>query len=243
MDLKESRTQSATEGEWYDDVRFALLRALASDNMSQTVLDYGCGAGGLSRRWASHTGQAVTGYDPALQADEIAGLRTVGVAAHSSIDELSDQTFGLVLLMDVLEHVDDPVALLQDACSHTAAGGKVIITVPAYRWLWSSHDVALGHVDRYTKPRLNALCATAGPAYRTVRSGYAFPSLLAGAAPVRLLERLKRRHKEPGDTSQMADVSPRLARVLGRLGRADATVVGAVSPFGLTCVQVLERTS
>ena len=242
MDLKESRVQShAQEGEWYDDVRFALLHSITDGNPPERALDFGCGAGGLSSRMASRTGCRVTGYDPALTDTEIARLAELGVTATASTESLEHQTFDLVLLMDVLEHVDDPAGLLADACSYVRPRGRLVITVPAYRWLWSSHDVSLGHVDRYTKPRLQALCRSAGTGFRTTASGYAFPSLLAGAAPVRTFERIKRGNRRPDDVSQMADESPGMATALRKVATSDVRAVGCRSPFGLTCVQVMER--
>ena len=60
-----------------------------------------------------------------------------------------------VLLLDVLEHLDDDVAALVTARRALRPSGLLVITVPAYRWLWSGHDVALGHRRRYTARELS----------------------------------------------------------------------------------------
>src|SRR5439155_683450 len=67
-----------------------------------------------------------------------------------------------VLLLDVLEHLDDDVAALVTARRALRPGGLLVITVPAYRWLWSGHDVALGHRRRYTARELSRVVERAG---------------------------------------------------------------------------------
>src|SRR5207247_517472 len=66
-----------------------------------------------------------------------------------------------VLLLDVLEHLDDDVAALVTARRALRPGGLLVITVPAYRWLWSGHDVALGHRRRYTARELSRVVVVA----------------------------------------------------------------------------------
>ena len=56
----------------------------------------------------------------------------------------------VVLLLDVIEHVDDDVATLGAARTGVGEGGLLVVTVPAYQWLWSGHDEVLGHRRRYT---------------------------------------------------------------------------------------------
>src|SRR5438034_629539 len=92
-----------------------------------------------------------------------------------------------VLLLDVLEHLDDDVAALVTACRAVRPGGLLVITVPAYRWLWSGHDVALGHRRRYTARGLRAVVDAAGLAPAHV--GYFNTLLFPVIAGVRLVKR------------------------------------------------------
>src|SRR3989449_2772319 len=80
-----------------------------------------------------------------------------------------------VLLLDVIEHLDDDVAALETARRALRPGGLLVITVPAYRWLWSGHDVALGHRRRYTARGLARLVERAG--FHVVHASY-FNTLL-----------------------------------------------------------------
>lgn len=247
MDLRESRQQGrANEGEWYDDVRFSLLESLLEGRACQAVLDIGCGSAGLSHRLRSARDCAITGYDPEMGPADIDRLAEFRIRAISSLDGIPRGSFDVVLLMDVLEHVDEPQQLLLESASYVAPAGLLILSVPAYRWLWSSHDVALGHRDRYTVERLLELSGCLGSDFITLSRGYAFPSLLAGAAPVRLLERalrpLRRRPViEDTETSQLTTLSPKAAQLMRTVASKDASLVSNRSPAGLTCVQVLER--
>lgn len=243
MDLVEARSASqADEGEWYDGLRCRLvLSLLRSQHLSpRSVLDFGCGSGGVALGLQEALPHArIVAYDPAMEDEDLTRMAAVGLSAAASSASLPGQSFDLVLVMDVLEHVTTPRDVLAQAMALVAPGGAILLTVPAYRWLWSSHDVALGHHDRYTLTRLRALSASADSRWVERTAGYALTSLLAGATPARLAERVVRRRRDHG--SQMTDVSPALGSFLRRLGGWDLRLFGVRSPAGLTCVQLLER--
>jgi fermentation-respiration switch protein FrsA (DUF1100 family) len=94
----------------------------------------------------------------------------------------------VVLLLDVIEHVDDDLAALRAARAGVGEGGLLVVTVPAYQWLWSGHDEVLGHRRRYTAAQLCAVVEGAG--FTTVRVSYfntlLFPLLLVARAWKRL---------------------------------------------------------
>lgn len=70
--------------------------------------------------------------------------------------------FDLVTAFDVLEHMDDDVAGLRTLESLLAPGGQMLLTVPAYQWLWGGEDVISEHRRRYTKTSLTRAIAEAG---------------------------------------------------------------------------------
>ena len=63
----------------------------------------------------------------------------------------SGQKFDCILLMDVIEHIDDPSELLMQAKSSLNQNGKILINVPAFQHLYSKFDRDVGHVKRYDK--------------------------------------------------------------------------------------------
>ena len=93
----------------------------------------------------------------------------------------------VVLLLDLLEHLDDDAAGLRGAGRALAAGGVLVVTVPAYRWLWSGHDVALGHRRRYAAGGLRRVVEGAG--YRVERQSYFNTLLFPAIAGTRLYKR------------------------------------------------------
>lgn len=84
----------------------------------------------------------------------------------------------MVILMDVLEHVADPGALLQQIRQTLSLTPETqfIITVPAFQFLFSEHDRKLGHYKRYSRKELNAFLRLHG--FTVEKSGYCFSTLL-----------------------------------------------------------------
>lgn len=147
------------------------------------ILDVGCGDGVLLDRLAPW------GHAEGIEPD----AATLGPgAAHRTIHlGPFDRTFrpeapfDLVLFLDVLEHLDDPVAALVRARELLRAGGRVFVSVPAFPALWTRHDDLNHHRRRYTRASLAAEAAAAGLTLRWAR--YGFISL----APAKLLVRVK----------------------------------------------------
>lgn len=90
-------------------------------------------------------------YTAAYNGKKIVFVRSVARPEHK-----------LVLIMDVLEHVDDDTGLLRQYTSSIPHGSQVLITVPAFEFLWSGHDVFLEHRRRYTRLRIEEVVSKAG---------------------------------------------------------------------------------
>src|SRR6185369_2128690 len=93
----------------------------------------------------------------------------------------------LVLMMDVLEHVDDDSGLVRHYATKVPSGAHFLVTVPAFRFLWSGHDVFLEHKRRYTLGEIEAAMRDAG--LEIVKSSYYFGLIFPLAAAVRLATR------------------------------------------------------
>lgn len=115
--------------------------------------------------------------------------------------ELPDQTFPLVLSLDVIEHASDDLTFIRDIVEHCMANGSgLLVTAPAYQALYSNHDRALGHYRRYSRRVLAQTVAAAG--LDIVDSGYFFTSLL----PIRAIQHLAQ-HAEKPEAVDIQDVS------------------------------------
>jgi len=153
------------------------------------VLDVGSGDGYLVQ--ALHEAcrfRDVIAQDIHLTDALAAELRRPGV---EFVRELTDPNYraDLILLMDVLEHVERPIEFLaQLARERLSPGGRIVITVPAFQQLFTDHDRALKHFRRYDRAQLVGEVEEAGLA--VLDSGYLFASLLPPRALTALRERL-----------------------------------------------------
>lgn len=151
---------------------------------------------------------------------------------------LPDRCFHVVTCLDVLEHVPDDRRALSELLRVTRPGGTIVVTVPAYPSLWSSHDVANEHFRRYRRTSLRCLAAEVG--CELVRDTH-FNALLL--APIALVRRARRPERRRARRSDLELTPQRLNRVLELPLRAEARFLAAGGrlPFGLSLLLVLRR--
>lgn len=205
------------------------LKGRASDTR---ILDIGCGAGVLFDVLESF------GHVEGIEADRVAVEQSGRWRARIHHGELDDtfnsvQTFDLILLLDVLEHVQHPDQLLRRASRLLSPGGHVLATVPAFDWLWTSHDEMNHHVKRYTAPELRALMTSAG--FTVTETHYLFQSLVIP----KLLIRAKDALMTSGSGIPRIP-SPLLNRALQIWYRSEHVVAGRL-PFGTSVLAVARR--
>ena len=140
-----------------------------------------------------------------------------------------------MLLLDVIEHLEDDVAALQAARRLLTEGGVLVVTVPAYPWLWSGHDAALGHRRRYVAEGLRRLVEGAG--YRVERLTYFNTVLFPAIAATRLYKRWR-----GDDRHDLRRPGPTLNRLLEMLFALERHVVPSPAlPFGTSLMVVARR--
>lgn len=98
------------------------------------------------------------------------------------------QTFNLITSFDVIEHVEDPEMVLAEFRSILKDNGKIIVTVPAFKFLWSQHDDALCHLRRFDKKDLKKLFEEKG--FKIEKIGYFFLIPFLIVAPIRLIRKI-----------------------------------------------------
>ncbi|KKR03860.1 MAG: Methyltransferase type 11 [Parcubacteria group bacterium GW2011_GWC2_39_14] len=149
---------------WWFVGRSSLIRSLLSHHLKksneQTLLDIGCGMGG-NAELLQNFGET-TGLDPQKQAVETCSKKYDHVILGTVYNIPKEKKFNAITLLDVLEHITDDQETLNTIYEQTKPGGIVLITVPAFPFLWSNHDVLLHHKRRYTKTELKQKTKQAG---------------------------------------------------------------------------------
>ena len=112
--------------------------------------EIGAGNGFVARGLAGQ-GLDVVAVEPGFSGAIEAARRGVETIAASLGDlELPDGSLPAAGAMDVIEHLEDPAPLLDEIRRVLVPGGLLLLTVPAFGWLWSAYDEVAGHFRRYT---------------------------------------------------------------------------------------------
>lgn len=198
MDLVERQRGHGARHPW-ETARAEAIRSLVArlDLRTPAVLDVGCGDGFLIAQLRAQLElRAAVAQDVHLTPELARELDHPGIEFVQELDQLGERRFDLVLLLDVLEHVREPGALLTRLWQeHLTPGGWLLITVPAFQALFSEHDRALQHVRRYSRSEIAALARDAGLVVHD--SGYLFSSLLLPRVVSKLRERIRPPRTQP----------------------------------------------
>lgn len=218
------------------------------------VLDVGCGAANMAHH-LRHYGD-VTGVDNNPRPLKVAQERGM-VVRQGTADDLpfEAETFDLIALLDTVEHVPAEGKVF-DECHRVLRapdpasgqlGGRLLVTVPAFMFLWSHNDVINMHQRRYTVAELKAKLAQHG--FKVLRISYNNFFIFPLAAALILL---RRNHAEPELASphfdedayqvEMEPASPLVNRLLTFVGKVETALLRRISlPFGSSIIAIAEK--
>jgi len=228
------------ERHWWWRAREDLILALLEEHVGArrpvSILDVGCGDGLFFEKLERFGPVEGIEMDPS-------GLDAKGRWAARIRVGPFDRSFqpgrryGVILMLDVLEHLPDPSAALARAMDLLEPDGTLLITVPAFRMLWTSHDVLNRHHTRYTRGQVRRLVEVAGG--RVIESRYFF----LFTTPVKLAVRM--REMALGGEPTVPVVPPGWAnRALYRVSRIEQRVFSRVpAPFGTSLYAVVTPSS
>jgi SAM-dependent methyltransferase len=160
---RESGEEQAKNDYWAQ-TRRGILEQWVTDCNPDALLDLGCGSGYLAN-YLGTGASLVAGADIDASSVSLASERpNVDSAVVGDATKLpyKSDTFDCILLGDVMEHFEEPLPLLQESSRVLHSNGELIISVPAFRWLWGPHDEHNNHTDRYTMNRLSNTVSRAG---------------------------------------------------------------------------------
>jgi SAM-dependent methyltransferase len=181
---------------WYRGRRTVIERVLESLRLPARarILDAGCGSGRNMVELARHG--TVTGIELSQASAGLARARGVGEVIEGSVLDMPfpSDSFDLAVSLDVIEHLEQDLDALRELRRTVAPGGSLMVTVPAYQWLWSGHDEINHHHRRYTRRSLQRAAEEAG--WEQVRTTYFNSLLLPVAIMLRLLDRVNRKTTE-----------------------------------------------
>jgi 2-polyprenyl-3-methyl-5-hydroxy-6-metoxy-1,4-benzoquinol methylase len=219
----------------------AVLRRWLEPREGRTLLDVGCGTGGmfpLLQRFGR-----VEGAEYAAEARERARAKFPGVPVSPCAlpAQLPAGAWDVVTAFDVVEHVAEAVESLAAMRARLAAGGQLVLTVPAFQFLWSQHDQANHHLRRYTRGLLARQLEAAG--LRLTYASYFNTLLFPVVAAVRAVHRLLPALEGPA-RADLAPSPPAVNWVLTGLFGAEAGVVSRVPlPYGVSLIAVASAAS
>ncbi len=226
---------------WWYSARRTILSRLLSKEFARGVpegiiYDLGCGVGN-NLETLSKFGETL-GIDPSPEAINICKARghsNVIIGRAEEITSLRAPKAGVIILTDVLEHVEDDAKCLRDISSVLPANGLAVVTVPAFSFLWGPSDEKSHHFRRYTKPRLRKIIE---PYFSIELFTYFNFFLFAPIAVGRIFERILDR---PGDEG--AAVPPSwINYLLQKTMESELCLIEqGLVPFGVSLLAVLRK--
>lgn len=228
---------------WRFDMITDIVESLPRDEHFR-LLDAGCGTGQMTKLLERY-GEAI-GLELAPEAIEFARKRGVHNIVQGSITDppFEPGSFDLVLSLDVIEHVDNDVQILDSLFNIVKPGGYLIVTVPAFQSLWSSHDEINHHKRRYRVPQLRSMIEDAG--FDITRITYCNTAMFVPVFATRKFKTALRSLRHADDVndpeSDLAEYPKPVNDLLYHIVSTETKLAKHVDmPFGVSILAVAQR--
>jgi SAM-dependent methyltransferase len=225
----------ATRHWWWrarnDSVREVASRLLG-ERQDAAILDIGCGDGVLFPFFSQFGDVEGIEPDAGVVSEESPWRPRIQIRPFDESFS-PGRRFDLIVMLDVLEHLEEPGRGLAHACELLQDDGRLLITVPAFQLLWTHHDELNHHFRRYTKSALSSVAQSAG--LQVLENWYTFQWLFFA----KLVERARERLAGPSPPEEVP--GDRLNDALYRLCRAERRLTGRIMPLGSSLLAVLAR--
>lgn len=232
---------------WYQHRNECLVEAMKAHGFPKEFLDIG-GGNGITALAMQNAGYHVTLVEPYASGIENARKRGIRSTVQSTLEEYVTETNGTAQaagFFDVMEHIGDDKAFLDNINRLLVAGGRIMLTVPAFQSLWSENDVQLGHFRRYTLDQLSGLLARAG--FKVTYASYFFSLVWAPMWVARVLPEkfgIKKDNTPSKKRNEHMAGRPLTARLLRRVLSWEVNAIRKKIkiPFGTSCLIIAQKT-
>ncbi len=206
------------------------------------ILEAGCGTGG-NLQMLSRYG-AVSAMELDEVACQLANQRQITRVKRGHLPDKIPFTssYDLILILDVIEHLDDDLSALEALYYKLKPGGYLLVTVPAYQFLWSEHDEINHHKRRYRLKDLKHLVKKAK--YQVSYGSYFNTFLFPLIAIVRSLAKLLPKQNKHELSSDLVVPSKSVNKFLKWLFASERYLINKFSlPFGVSILLLARKTS
>ena len=231
------------QSHWWHTARRKIIASFVEDicrrvtDRRPRILDVGCGTGAnllMLSKYGDAEGVDVS--EDALAFCRERGLENVKLGAAEQLP-YDDDTFDLVTALDVVEHLDDDLAGLREMRRVLRPGGRVLLFVPTFMFLWGLQDDVSNHRRRYRMPELGRVLKQAG--FEIERTTYANITFFMPILAMRKLMRLTGIKAESENNINVSAFNGMLGRMLG----AESFVLRYMNiPFGVSGLCVARKT-
>ena len=247
MDIKAFQKYQDESTNWLHksrrDLMVSLLKNALNDSKSLSILEIGAGVG------------QNTVYLQKLGTVDVVEINEAGIEALRAIPNIRkiitqpipfnlDESYDIIVAMDVLEHIQNDKMAISWMFNSLRPGGILLLTVPAYQWLFSEHDIALHHFRRYSIPKLNQILPSN---IDIIRCGYFNTMLFPMIALLRIYKNFLLKSKKNQTNFKAKKQSNSLPKPLDQffrtILRAEIYFIckGINPPFGLSIFFIAKR--
>ncbi|MPY24615.1 class I SAM-dependent methyltransferase [Shewanella psychropiezotolerans] len=218
-------------------IEFFLRRYSVNREANAKVLEVGCGTGGnlaMLSQFGDVTAVEMDEFSRAYVKEKL-NIEVHYGALPFEID-LQDKQFDLICLFDVLEHIEDDISSLERVSNLLKDKGYLIITVPAYQYLYGKHDKEMHHYRRYNSAHLSSMLSDCG--FSIVSMSYFNSFLLPIAGLSRLLDKFTVNDSAIGAKQPATVINQFLYRILSF---EKHVLKFTLLPFGLSLICIVQK--
>lgn len=228
---------------WWFEGRRRVIREVMRRHLlpraRRRLLDVGCGTGGMFPLLAEFGEIDGAEASPDALARARRKFPDRRIESCDLPSKLPEGTWDVVTAFDVIEHLDQPIDSLRSMRQRLPFDGQVVVTVPAFQFLWSHHDVVNHHRRRYSRMELVSQLSSAG--LRVTFCSYFNTLLFPAVAAARLVEKVLPAGLIKRNDSDLEETSAPINRVLTSLFGSERLAVGRTQlPFGVSLIAVAQ---